>query len=173
MLLSLIIRNLIFINLFLLHNLTNSAETPLTNSKKNTRNIDPCTENVLKNYRISSPNFLCSDPNTNGFIFSIEGQGVSTGYYNIKPNTNPLLVEYINGSFRLEIEVFMKSDSTKEYLIQIEGNSKSIDNPELGLTPAQNYCSSMNTAGWVFYNRFMLKLTGKTHKVMGIHFRLA
>lgn len=169
MLLYHIFRNLIIINLFLLHDLTISAEIPFTNSKKKAQSLDPCAENVIQSYHIGSPNFLCSDPNTNGFMFSIEGQGVSAGYYKIKANTTPLLVEYKDGTFHLEIEVNMNSDSTKEYLIQMEGNTKSIDSPQLGLTAAQNYCSSKNTTGWIFYNRFTLKLTGKNANSGQVH----
>lgn len=161
MLLSQAVRSIIYINLFSFLHFTAFAKSYFVNDYKNLRSIDPCAENVLKSYHISSPSFLCSDPNTNGFIFSIEGQGVSTGYYIMKTNTSPLLIEYKDGTFHLEIKVVMKSDITKEYLIEIKGDSKSINNPESGLTPAQNYCSSTNTDGWIFYNRFILKLTGK------------
>lgn len=137
------------------------AELSFANTNKIIREIDPCAANVLKSYNISSPQFLCSDPNINGFVFSIEGQEVSTGYYILKPNSKPILVEYTDETFRLELTVVMKSDITKEYLIEMSGSVKSINIPEVGLTPAQNYCASTNTEGWVFYNRFLMRLTGK------------
>lgn len=137
------------------------AELSCANTTKTIKEIDPWAANVLKSYHISSPTFLCSDPNINGFMFSIEGQDVSTGYYILKPNSKPILVEYTDGTFRLEIAIVMKSDITKEYLIEMSGSVKSINIPEVGLTPALNYCASTNTEGWVFYNRFMLRLTGK------------
>jgi hypothetical protein len=165
MLLSQVLRNLIFINLSLLFHLPIFAESSLKGIKQNVQIIDPCATDVLKAYRVSSPPFLCSDPNINGFVFSVEGQGVSTGYYMMKANRNPLLIEYNNGTFHLELEVVMKTDITKEYLIEIDGDSKSINNPAFGLTPAQNYCSSTNTEGWIFYNRFTLKLSGKNANI--------
>ena len=155
------IRNIILIHLFVFHYLPIFAEAPLLNIKKNTERIDTCGANILKSYRVSSPSFLCSDPNVNGFIFSIEGIGVSTGYYILKPDTTPILIEYTDGTFRLEMAVVMKTDMLKEYLIEMTGTSKSMNNPEFGLTPALNYCASTNSEGWIFYNQFVLKLTGK------------
>lgn len=122
---------------------------------------DSCDANIQRSYYISSPTFLCSSPNTESFLFSIEGKEVSEGYYVLKPNTTPILIEYINGTFSLELITVMKNDITKEYLIQISGSEKSIGKPNDGFTPAQNYCASMDNSNWTFYNNFKLTITGK------------
>jgi hypothetical protein len=155
------IQNIAFRHFFIYFHVLIFAETSFANTTKNLKSIDPCAAGVIRSYKISTPTFLCSDPNVNGFMFAIEGQEVSVGYYVLKSNTNPILVEYNDGTFRMEIEVVMKSDITKEYLIEMSGSAKSINNPELGLTPAINNCANTNSDGWIFYNRFTLKLTGK------------
>jgi hypothetical protein len=136
---------------------------PYAFSRKEIQNeLDPCAANVLRSYIISTPTFLCSDPNINGFMFSLEGQGFGPDYYVIKTTSKPpLLVEYNDGTFRLEIEVVMKSDVSKEYLIEIVGSAKTINNPQMGFTPATNYCANYDTTNWVFYNNFKITLTGK------------
>lgn len=156
-----LIPQFINIHLFIFLSFCILAERSFANTIKIISEIDPCAANVVKSYIISSPSFLCSDPNINGFVFAIEGQDVSTGYYILKSNSKPILIEYTDGTFSLEIVVVMKSDITKEYLIEMSGSVKSINVPEVGLTPALNYCASINTEGWVFYNRFTLRLTGK------------
>lgn len=122
--------------------------------------LEACAANVLKSYNISSPSFLCSEPNTNGYLFSIEGQGVSAGYYILKPGSNPLLVEYNDGTFRLQLDAIMQSDISKEYLIEMEGSAKTMGNPQAGFTPAMNSCAGVNTSEWIFYNNFTMTLTG-------------
>lgn len=159
------IQNIVFRCLFIFHCVLVFTETSFANISNKINEIDPCATNVIRSYTVSSPTFLCSDPNVNGFVFSIEGQNVSTGYYVLKPNSKPILVEYNDETFRLEIAVVMKSDMTKEYLIEMSGSVKSINKPEVGLTPALNYCANTNSEGWVFYNRFRLRLTGKNANV--------
>lgn len=39
----------------------------------------------------------------------------------------------------------------------MSGSVKSINVLEVGLTPALNYCASINIEGCVFYNRFYIK----------------
>lgn len=156
-----LIRQIIFLPLILVLHSYFFVGISKENKNKRIQVLDPCAANVLRSYQVNSPPFLCSDTNINGFMFSVEGQEVSTGYYIIKPNTNPFLVEYDDGTFRLEISVIMKSDVSKEYLIQMEGSSKSLNNPTAGFTPALNYCASVNSDGWIFYNQFILKLEGK------------
>lgn len=116
---------------------------------------------VLKSYKITSPGQLCSDPNTEEFMFSIEGDGVTAGFYILKPNSFAQLDEYSDGSVRIELTVVLKSDVSKEYHILLEGSNKTIGFLPVGFTPATNYCASVTIDNWSFYNTFLMTVTGQ------------
>lgn len=116
---------------------------------------------ILKSYKISSPGQLCSEPNTEEFMFSIEGDGVTTGFYILKPNSYAQLDEYLDGTMRLELTVVLKADVSKEYLIVMEGSNKTIGYLPTGFTPATNYCASITIDNWSFYNTFLMRITGQ------------
>lgn len=122
---------------------------------------DPCSTDVLRSYRVSNPKYLCSNPNEESFLFSIEGQGTSEGYYILKPNTSATLVEYTNGTCSLKIVVIMKYAPKKEYLVELVGSEPTFGKPTLDFTPALNYCVNLPTSGWTFYNHFKMTITGQ------------
>jgi hypothetical protein len=122
--------------------------------------LDPCAANVLRSYTVKSPGTLCSNPNLQDIMFQIDGFGVTAGLYHLKGGTSPVLVEYTDGSVKMQLSVVLREDETKEYFIDLIGMDKSYGSPTGGFTPAQNYCINTNPSDWTFYNSFIMMVTG-------------
>ncbi len=137
---------------------------PLPNLKKRftiPAALEPCGANVLRSYIVKSPGTLCSNPNLQDIMFQVDGVGVTNGFYHLKVGSSPLLVEYKDGTMKLQINVVLREDESKEYFVDIAASDKSFNAPtSAGFTPALNSCAATNSIGWTFYNSFLMTVTG-------------
>jgi hypothetical protein len=160
----LITRQMLILACLMLTALTLIAK-PLPNRKQRFSTIgdplDPCAANVLRSYTVKSPGTLCSNPNLQDIMFQIDGAGVTAGFYHLKAGSSPLFVEYKDGTMKMQLNVVLREDESKEYFIDLTGMDKSFDAPTgVGFTPALNYCAATNSIGWTFYNTFVMMVTG-------------
>ncbi|MFN3849553.1 MAG: hypothetical protein ACK4NY_09000 [Spirosomataceae bacterium] len=123
--------------------------------------LNPCDANAIRSFKLESPGAYCPSPTADEHAFSVFGAGFSAGAYVFKENTQPLLVEYNDGTIKMRFQVVNKTDATKEYIIDFIGSDKTIGNPSGGFTPATNTCSGTNTTDWTFYNTFLMTITGE------------
>jgi hypothetical protein len=132
--------------------------------------INLCATNVQKGYTLKAPNMLCSDSNTQEVMFEIDGVGVTTGQYLLKAGSTPLLAEYNDGSMKMQLNLVLTTDLTKEYFIEIIGTDKSVGSPTgAGFTAALNNCGTTNANGWTFYNTFTMTVTGLDGNAGQVH----